>query len=58
MTREFVVYRSAAVIRIQLLCVCVLLNTRAVCKVHGLAVLRRCYAERGGDSYAKLLWWG
>jgi len=27
---------------------------RAVLKVRGLAAVRRCYAERGGDCYAKL----
>jgi hypothetical protein len=26
-----------------------LLTTKAVCKVRGLAAVRRCYAERGGD---------
>jgi hypothetical protein len=31
---------------------------RAVWKVRGLAAVRRCYAEGGGDCYAKLLWWG
>jgi hypothetical protein len=28
--------------------------TRVVCKVHGLAAVRRCYAKGGGDCYAKL----
>jgi hypothetical protein len=28
--------------------------TRAVWKVRGLAAVRRCYAEGGGDCYAKL----
>jgi hypothetical protein len=28
--------------------------TRVVCKVRGLAAVRRCYAEAGGDCYAKL----
>jgi hypothetical protein len=32
--------------------------TKAVWKVHGLATMRRCYAEGSGDCYAKLLWWG
>jgi len=27
---------------------------RAICKVHGLAAVHHCYAERGGDCYAKL----
>jgi hypothetical protein len=27
--------------------------TRAVCKVRGLAAVRRCYAEGGGVCYAK-----
>jgi hypothetical protein len=29
-------------------------NTKAVWKVRGLAAVRRCYAEEGGDCYAKL----
>jgi hypothetical protein len=28
-------------------------NTRDVCKVYGLAAVCRCYAEGGGDCYAK-----
>jgi hypothetical protein len=32
----------------------VLLYTRVIWKVPGLAAVRRCYAERGGDCYAKL----
>jgi hypothetical protein len=28
--------------------------TRAVWKVRGLAAMRRCHAEGGGDCYAKL----
>jgi hypothetical protein len=28
-------------------------TTRAVWKVRGLTAVRRCYAEGGGDSYAK-----
>jgi hypothetical protein len=28
--------------------------TRAVWEVHGLAAMRRCYAEGGDDCYAKL----
>jgi hypothetical protein len=31
-------------------CVC----TRAVWKVRALAAVRRCYADGGGDCYAKL----
>jgi hypothetical protein len=27
---------------------------RSVCKVRGLAAVRHCYAEGGGDCYAKL----
>jgi hypothetical protein len=30
------------------------INTTAVCKVRGLAAVRRYYADGGGDSYAKL----
>jgi hypothetical protein len=30
----------------------------AVRKVRGLAAVRRCYAEGGGDCYVKLQWWG
>jgi hypothetical protein len=30
------------------------LTTRAIWKVRGLAVARRCYAEGGRDCYAKL----
>jgi hypothetical protein len=33
-------------------------HTKAVSKVRGLAVVRRCYAEGDGDCYAKLWWWG
>jgi hypothetical protein len=29
-------------------------STRAVCKVRGLAAVRRCYVEGGDDCYAKL----
>jgi hypothetical protein len=29
-------------------------STRAVCEVRGVAAVRHCYAEGGGDSYAKL----
>jgi hypothetical protein len=32
--------------------------TRAVWKVRGLVAVRHCYAERGGDCYVKLWWWG
>jgi hypothetical protein len=28
--------------------------TRAVCKVRGLATVRRCYADGGGECHAKL----
>jgi hypothetical protein len=31
-----------------------MINTRAVWKVRGLAAVRRCYAEGGGDCYTKL----
>jgi hypothetical protein len=31
--------------------VCTYVRTRAVWKVCGLAAVRRCYAEGGGDSY-------
>jgi hypothetical protein len=29
-------------------------STKAVWKVRGLAAVRRCYAEGGGDCYTKL----
>jgi len=29
-------------------------NTRAICKVCGLAAVRHCYTEGGGDYYGKL----
>jgi hypothetical protein len=34
--------------------VCMYMYTRAVCKVLGLAAVRRCYAEGGDDCYANL----
>jgi hypothetical protein len=30
------------------------MGTRAVRKVRGMAAVRRCYTEGGGDCYAKL----
>jgi hypothetical protein len=38
--------------------VCTYVRTRAVLKVRELAAVRRCYAEEGGECYAKLEWWG